>query len=445
MDANPNSGITAQNVVSAFNVFKPQELNKLMLPYADEGATFFQEMNALGFVKGVSQINFFHTEKGRYNQSFTVAALADPGAGVQANLTVQAAWVQNGTVFARVGDIIMNPVNRVKLRVQAKAGAVLTVKPINSTESIGVVTIGTTYTILTSAFGHGTTQPESAYPTVQKFEHKMQIIKETAGTDGSVMTDELWTPVMENGKSTPSYYNIAWLGSEYRQYQRIDGALLEGEESDNIDDENGNPIQTTKGLFPTAIDSDGFLGTQTLDIAGFRAVDLYLRKQSVGGRVCGYLGINKWAEATDNLQALFANTNIENVMRQVATDMYGGSMALAATLDYQAVTVNGRDFILKNLRGLDNPTTFNVAGAPFLDYGLFIPMTKTTDGEGKLSSYIGMRYKELAGYSRLMELWEDGAAGPGQKIGPLDQKLAYWRSDVGAHYLKTSQWAMVTG
>lgn len=447
MPANPNSGLVSQDMVSALGVLKPQELNILMKPYENQGISFFQELISMGFDKPVAGTTFTHTEEGLYNQIFTVANIADPGAGVQADLTVQAAYVQDGAVFARVGDTIMNPANGIQLRVQAKVGAVLTVKPKKAAQSIGAVTLGDTYVIVENSFGFGTGQPESAYPTLQKFNHYTQILKETMAIDGSALTDEMWVTVYEDGKKTPSYYNIAMAATEYRILQKIDGALLIGETSDNITDVNGRAIQTTQGLVPTAIAADGFLGTQTLNVATLRAIDAHMRKQFTPGLICGWLGVNKWAEASDNLQTLFTNTAVAQVEKAVNSEIYGNNEALIATIDYQGLTTNGRKFFFKNMKSWDNPTTFNtgVAGNPYQDYGIFIPAGKSMDGEGKMSSYMGVRYKSHNGYNRKMEMWKDGAAGPGMKIGDLDQDISYLRADMGAHFMKTNQWAMITG
>jgi hypothetical protein len=447
MATNAASGIMFSDIVSSFGVVKDVEWRKLMQPFEDQGATFFQELISMGYEDTVANTVFNHTELERYTQIFTVANIADPGAGVQADLVVQAAYVDNNTVFARVGDVIMNPANQVQLRVQAKTGATITVKPLVAAESIGVVAAGATYVIVSSAFGFGTGQPEAAYSKVARYAHKTQILKETTAADGSTLTNALWTPVMEDGKATPSYYSIQLAAAEYRMYQKIDGALLVGVEADNVTDENGRAIQTTKGLIPTAAAADGFLGATTLNLAGLRSIDAHMRKQFTPGLVCGWLGVNKWEEFTDNNQALLANTGINQINKAINKEVYGGNEAWEAVLDFTAVTVNGRKFMMKNMKTWDNPMTFNsgVAGNPYQDYGLFIPLGKTQDGEGNMKNYMGVRFKANNGYNRKMVITKDGMAGPGLSLGDLDQDITYMLSDVGAHYMKTNQWAFITG
>lgn len=420
---------------------------ELLQPYADQGMSFFMELVAMGKKEAKANSTFSVTEEARYNQTFGIAAnVGDPGAGNSANINVAAANTENAKVFARVGDIVFaagaSPVHcRVEAKSEAGGVVTLTIKPLKAAENIGALTAAsTTFVILSSAWAEGTDQPEAAAPKTVRYSMNMQIIKEHFSATGTVLTDWTWVPVREDGASIPTFYSQGTLAAEYRQQKKIDGALMYGVEADNLGD-----VNTTKGIIPVALDSDGYLGAQTLDIAGFQAIGAYLRKVYAPQLICGYLGNNKYNEFENNAFTLAQNTNIEAARRAINEGMYGGMDAFELNHQFQAIITNGRTFKIQSLNTLDDPTIFNTgaSGEEFQDYGIFIPASKTTDGNNKPADYIALAHKSYNGYDRIMEVWEDGAAGPGLKIGTLDSKSLHLRSDVGLSYRKTQQWAMV--
>lgn len=419
-----------------------------MRPYADEGATFFQELLQLGFVRPVAGESYFVTETARFHDRFAVAAVAAAGAGNDLDVDVTAAYTDNAKVYARVGDLVFKPgatpvYAKIVDKSESGGTVTLTLRPLSSSVNLGAQLDDDVWVIYSSSFPEGTGQPEAATPKTVKYEMFTQIVKETVAATGTVLTDQVWFEVTEDGKPTPSYFSLAQLAGEFRQYLKIDGALMIGQENDNLEE------NTTKGMINVALDSDGNLGSDVLDIDGFYAIDAYLRKVHAPDMICGYLAAGKYNEFQSQMQTLLSNTNINNAIRKINHDMYGlgADEKFEVLHDYQALSLSGRTFKISNLRSLDQPNIYNtgVSGEAFQDYAIFIPGNKTTDGENKLASYFGMRHKQLGAYNRMLEVWPDGAGHPGMKIGDLDQSLLYYRSHVGFEYRKTQQWAMVTG
>lgn len=437
--------VTTSGIVASMGVFKPEKLDELFRPYGDQGASFFQELNRFGFVKPVANTVYSQFEEARYHDVFTlVGPVAAPANGANLVADVSPAYVDGGRVYPRVGDLVFKATApNIRGRVIAKAGVTLTIRPLNAGQTLGAVVDGDQWVIYSSAFAEGSGQPEPAITKVLEFPNETQIVKESISVTGTVLTNHKWYDMREDGAALPSYWSESMLAGEYRQYLKIDGAILWGDFTDNIAD-----IQTTKGIIPHAIDGDGFLGTTTLDPAGFDTIDAYLRTVYAPNWIGAYLSQGKYRQVENQLTAYFSDANINQVIRETNDLPYGARESLAATVQYKYLVKSGRVFMFKNLRQLDNPTTFNslpAAASAFQDYGLFIPMTETTDGRGDVTSYIGVRYKSHNGYNRMMEVWKDGAGHPGLKIGDVDASLLYWRSDLGAHTIKVDQWAMVTG
>lgn len=439
--------VTLSNIVSSMGVFKPDKLDRLFQPYGDQGKSFFQELNRFGFVTPVAQTSYSQFEDERYHDVFALAGpVAAPAAGANLVANVSSDYVENLKVYPRVGDLVFKaaaPGIRGKVIAKEVSGSdvQLTIRPQKAAQTLGAVTDGDVWIIYSSSFGEDTGQPEPAINKVVEYTNFTQIVKETVATSGTVLTNKKWYDVREDGAALPSYWSEAMLAGEYRQHLKIDGAILWGDLTDNIADD-----QTTKGIITHALEAEGNLSTTTLNPAGFDQVDAYLRKVYAPNVIGGYMGQDKYREVENELTAFFADANINQVIRENNELPYGMRQSLGATVQYKYLVKSGRVFMFMNLRQLDNPTTYNqFAASDFNKYALFIPMTKTRDAKDNMSSYIGVRYKMLNGYDRMMEVWPDGAGHPGLKIGDVDTSKLYWRSDLGAHVLKVDQWAMVTG
>lgn len=75
------AGNFQSNIVSAFDVVKPDILSKLFKQYGDQGLNWFLTLNQLGFVNPVANQVFNHYEDDLKNPTFKARALvAQPSA-----------------------------------------------------------------------------------------------------------------------------------------------------------------------------------------------------------------------------------------------------------------------------------------------------------------------------------------------------------------------------
>ena len=82
------SSIYLEDVVSGFDVLKPEKLNKLFRRYGDQGVGYFQTIRSLGFEQSVSRDTYGHFEEDFIHESFSARSnVADPGVGNSVDVT----------------------------------------------------------------------------------------------------------------------------------------------------------------------------------------------------------------------------------------------------------------------------------------------------------------------------------------------------------------------
>jgi hypothetical protein len=138
------------------------------------------------------------------------------------------------------------------------------------------------------------------------------------------------------------------------------------------------------------------------------------------------------------------NANLVNATTQAIADVFfGGNMeqteTLFSTFSWNAINVDGYNFALKNARFMQDPaTTAANTTSQLRRRGWIIPLNKVQDAEGVLRNRIELVYKEMDGYSRFMEITDDGRASA-RKIARL-----YLSSDLGFDFFTLEQFTRIT-
>ena len=74
MNPDAIAAIYASDIVSGFDIHKPEKLNVLFARYGDQGASFFNLIRSLGFEKQVSLDTYGHFEENRIHETVKVAS-----------------------------------------------------------------------------------------------------------------------------------------------------------------------------------------------------------------------------------------------------------------------------------------------------------------------------------------------------------------------------------
>ena len=253
--------IYASDIISTFDIDKPEVLNALFERYGDQGLGFFRIIESLGFKRPVAQDSYSHHEENWRHEVFhSVAAVAAPGPGNPIAITLAANdYDANNNFYPRQWMVAMFS-NRVVGSITDVQGVtpniILEITPSDVTDDIGAVALGEEIIISSSAFSEGSGQPNSVVTGTYKYTNWVQIMKETMTATGTEMTNQKWfTRLESSGKGIPAYYLKGQMDTDYRLNLAIDGALLFGKITDNAhanltDAATGRVVRTTEGLVP---------------------------------------------------------------------------------------------------------------------------------------------------------------------------------------------------
>lgn len=422
--------------ISTFDIHKPHIRNKLFRQYGDQGLGFFNVLDTLGFKESVNQTEYSHYEEDWIHETLhSRNAIADPGAGVFVDVTLdQNDLDTSNNFYVRVNDdvIFSNQVTGTVISVDttAPAAPVVRVEPHEQTDNIGAIGQDEEIVIYSNNWAEGTGQPEGRIAKVLKYSFKNKIIKETNEVTGTEMTNATWFNVLApGGNRIPAYYLKGQLDTDYRMNLGIDGALM-------FDRPTTNPTlvaaghRTTYGCVPW-VRAGGNVGNYTgglFTMALFNQMIRRLDKNFAPDEFLSLLGINIHIEWEDIFTDFFDDNPI----------IFAGSKGRTAktlNIGFKSFTKAERTFHLKRMRIWNHPKLYGAAGYNINGMALICPLNKVKDPKtsNRMPS-IGCRYKKLGNYSRLMETWITGGAGPQRKTSQQDIMQLNMRCEIGSEY-----------
>jgi len=454
----------ASDVISGFDIYKPEKLNVLFMRYGDQGASYFQLLRSLGFEKQVSLDTFGHYEDMRMHEVIiNKSQAAAPGAGV--DLTIQlhedsikgAAAASTNKYYPRVYDTVMFKNEVIGYIVSITWNDPewdVVIRPNNVLDEIPQVEAAEEIIIISGQFAEGSGQPESALSGTWEYDNDCQIIKETYGVTGSEMTNQDWFNVTSMGMKIPAIYYKGQAEIDYRMALKIDGALLFGKRVTNtaaVDLISGRLLKATEGLVPYTrrIGHEHAYSAGSFDVVDFDDINLILDRENAGNYILSLLGIRLHTEIEDVLKAYFMDTNINFTTKVVNDVLFKKNESLGATVNFKYLTKSERTFLFKRMGNFSNPKTFGADYSATVKYdmpsmGLCIPLNRRKDPKNNnMVESIGCRYKGLGKYNRRMEVWNVGGAGEGLKVTEMDTRDTYLRAHIGAHHRGGNQFVLI--
>jgi hypothetical protein len=446
--------IYASDIVSGFDIWKPEKLNVLFARYGDQGASFFQLLRSMGFESQVSLDTYSHYEENFIHEVVWVGSTESAGSAGTASTFVLGpeSLDANNNFYLRLWDILLFP-NEVTgsvtdIDVSTPTAPVIEVTPNVSTEAIPIVTDGDQLVIMTNAFSEGSGQPEGAIRGTYEYENDVQIMKETIGYTGTEMTNQTWFDITSMGYKIPAYYFLGQVDIDYRMALRIDGALLWGKRSTTTitDPVTGRPIKSTEGLIPyiRRLGNEQTYTDGSFDVAEFDEMDNTLDRNFAGNYILGLLGLNLHQQIENALVSYFANTNIVYAKEAVNEVLFNRNESLGASVNFKYLTKSERTYLFKRMGVFNHPKLYGAVGYDFNKFGVFMPINKRKDPvSGNMVESIGTRYKGLGRYNRRMEVWQVGGAGEGLKVTEFDTRNTYQRCHVGGHFRGINQFVLL--
>jgi hypothetical protein len=447
--------IYASDIVSGFDIHKPQKLNVLFSRYGDQGASFFQLLRSMGFEEPVMGDTYGHYEENHIHTTFvSLGAVAAGAAGATVNVTLDPSCLDaNNNFYPRRWDVVMFP-NEVMGQIisidktTVPTAPVLTIQPVNAMDNIPAITAGETLVIRTAAFSEGSGQPDSALSGTWEYDNDAQIIKESIGYTGTEMASQDWFDVTSKGQSIPAFYFKGQIDIDYRMALKIDGALLWGRRGDGsiTDPVTGRVVKFTEGAIPYVrrIGNEQTYTVGNFNVTEFDTTANTLDRNFAGNYILVLTGLSLTQDIENALKTYFTNTNIVFAKEAVNDVLFHRDESLAASVNFSYLTKSERTFLFKTLGTFNNPQIEGATGYVANQLGLFMPINKKKDPvSGNMVDSIGTRYRALGKYSRRMEVWKVGGAGEGLKVTEFDKVNTYQRCHVGAHFRGGNQFVLL--
>lgn len=436
------SATISNSLISLFNIHKPDKQNFLFRKYGKQGFTAFQFLQSIGAVTPVAQGTYSHYEEDWIHATFSSNAnVASPGVGAAITITLNAADVDSlGYSYPRVGDIVMfNDGTRGQVVSKSTANPpVLVIEPLKTTATIPAVTTGEPIIIISNSFAEGTDQPEGRVSKAYEYNFNTQIIKETVASTGTELTNQMWFNSIDGTTINAWFDKAKSIDLDYRMALAIDGMILFGEDADNP-----NVLGTPSNGLVADVTAQGGNATYTpglFSVSYFDQMNRYLDKQQAPNEYVGLLGYQMFQDVENTLSNVFTQNPIIFAGGEGKTFgelMYGDNMKSLAgksvEIGFRSITKTDRAFHLLKLPQLSNPKLYGATGYTEAGRGIFVPLDKPIAPKGGSIPRLGVRYKELGGYSRKMESWFTGGAGNiPVKTNGVDAVQLNSRAEVGS-------------
>lgn len=451
----------------------PHYLRTLKNKFGDNGLSDFQLLMGLGMKRGVQNVTGWHWEKGLYDAPIVVnTTVAAPGAGVELTFVSDTTagsisspvpsfpYVDQfaGYTYAKVGQILMNTSQATLplYLVTEVTGVNVKIKPLNPLTNFAA-TAGDVFVVTGSAWDEGTAQPVSSQSFWTKYTWKTQIFKETYELTGTQKTNAPQWMEVEYGegksKKMNGFFYEGQDEAEYRLIKQIALSMVFGQNTTNT--VGGSMPQTFSGL-DAEIVNRGYshtIGGATFGVADLRTIASVMSRRYSSNLFLTWLTNELYSELNQEISSgssayELGNANLVNATTQSIADVFfGGNMeqtqTLFSTFSWQALNIDGYNFALKNARFMQDPaTTAANVSSSLRNRGWVIPLNKVADAEGVLRNRIELVYKEMDGYSRFMEITDDGRASA-RKIGPYDVAKLYLSSDLGFDFFTLEQFTRI--
>ena len=449
--------IYQSDIVSGFDIHKPEYLNTLFSRYGDQGASYFQLLRSMGFEQPVALDTYGHFEENHIHEIVhSREIVAQPAQGDPITFTLSLADLDaNNNFYVRKFDQMLFP-NEVTgivvdIDVTDPTAPEITVEPNEVTDRFPALTADEELVIMSNAFSEGSGQPTGAVSGTWEYSNDAQIIKETIGMTGTEMVNQTWIPVTTKGQQIPAYYMKGQIDIDYRIALRIDGAFLWGKRTTNttgvIDDDNNNTvIKTTEGAIPYTrrLGNEQSYTEGAFDVDEFDELSNTLDREFAGNYILGLLGISLHQDIENSLKDYFANTNIQFAKQATNDVLFKNNEALSASVNFTYLTKSERTFLMKRMGVFNNRKLYGASGYDAPKLGLWFPINKRKDPvSGNMVDSIGCRYRALGKYSRRMEVWQVGGAGEGLKVTDIDKRYTYMRCHVGTHHRGGNQFVLM--
>jgi hypothetical protein len=431
MPVNTVTAVHSDALISTFDFHKPSIQNKLFRKFGDQGQSFFNIINTWGYVSPVTQTEYSHFTEEFIHETVKVNAnVAAPGAGVAISFVLHPdSRPAVGGYFIQVNDDVMFA-NGVTGNVTAinTTTHTITVAPHDVLDNIGALTAGDEVVIYSNNYAEGTDQPDGHVSKATKHTFSTKIIKYSTEYTGTEITNETWFNVTSDGQPVQGSAAKGQLDADYEMMLRMDQASLFDKPTTNTALKNAGK-RTMTGIVPW-VRTGGNVDNYTpnfYSVNNFNQMDKKLDAQFGASENVMMSGISHYQEIEDMFVNSFDNGAI----------MYGdatGKKGVDVHIDFRTFTKSGRTYHMKKMGVFSHPKLGGAPGYKLPATTILMPMdTKKDSVSGNYLPSVGIRYKEMNGYSRKMETFVTGGAKA--RTNSIDKDKLNMRTERGTELI----------
>lgn len=442
-------GQVTTGYLSTADWITPLWSKKLYKPFGNQNADFMLELLAQpSAYEVVGNTTGEHFEEDRFHTFLSVNAnVAAPGAGLAMTFVVPAGQLVDGLPYVVEGNVLMDSFTKAQFVVSVVNGANVTIVPTQSTTNQALTAASTKFIIFTDTRVEASEGPDAQKSGVTSYDWQTQIIRTAASMSGTALTTSLKAVTGQNG-GKGGVYSEYTRQMEFRNLLYCTGALLFGAKQTNTAVESFS-LGLTDGM-DTVISQRG----QNIDTAGadidetqFYAMTDLLVTQGDTQAYTMWASKKRTDEIEINFKDYLANTNLNNTVQTYAEFAFGSSdkiKGLESTFTFNKIILSGKEFYIRQLSILNDPTTYNISGVtnnPFQDLAYIIPMgvTNVMDKKGNsvLSPFVSVK-NHSEGENRYMRIWDTGAMSASNKTRK-DELIVDCLTDFGYQFACVNQ------
>ena len=236
------------STVTFSNTLEQRDILKDVLDLYDEETSMLDVMDWTGRAKAAAQTEFFHVVNDFLYATASVKTTTTAGsAGASASIVLES----DEGVTPLVSELVLFPNGVVGLitAISSDVDPVITVKPVNSADTIPAVTDGDRLSFFSNAYAEGTGSNKMRKSNLIKRSNKLQIFK----TKTSITDIAHGSKIEVDFKGKPYYFLKQQHDAYLKHRMDVLYSVLFGRESAGLTDAAGNAVNTTRGLRDTIL------------------------------------------------------------------------------------------------------------------------------------------------------------------------------------------------
>ena len=419
-------GVINPNIISSYDVSKPQISSILRKAYGDQNEPMFRKFESMGRLVEIAAKEWSGYEDTMKARKLTVDSVTvnPTSAGIAGTIVLDSGDVYGSDpyyYYPRVGELIWSQTNFVPARIYDVTNSSGTISvsfaPLDALDTFGSISGSDVLVVGSMAKGYQTNLPEGRRVGQVKRTHSMQLFKDSHGFSNDQQAEDKWFTIYDDGGNVEAQLYTGIGLAEYHLSRGMDMAFTMGKMTTNTHagnkeayyDINGTAtsetgkVYTTKGYIPET-KNRGYSSSysSTFDIDDFFEYSSYSRSQYNNEKVFWFHTGHTLNHKMNTAAKAFAvpNADMALISKIVKNPKYLQE-EMAVNLNFQYYNIDGYTYTDDVQDLWSDPNGFGAEGYGLDACGWICPLSKIKDNvNGKSLNNIEVGYRGKGGYNR---------------------------------------------